>query len=462
MLTLEDGSPFVLEEFQRRMLVDFFEGSAETLILIPKKNGKTTLLAALALFHLCTTPDAACYVGAAARDQAGILYKQALGFVRRSPGLLQRLDPKPGTRELRRIGDGGFLRVLSADAFTADGVIPTLALVDELHRHKNADLYGVFRDGLGPRHGQMITISTAGDDEDSALGRMRKAAYELPGVERDGAYRYARSPDGVYAMHEWALEADADVHDMVLVKTANPAPWQTPEALRRRHDSPSMTPWQWGRFGCGIWMAGEDTAISPLDWAACGDSTVEIPAGETVWIGVDLGWKWDTTAIVPLWMRGPEDWVVGRPEVVVPPRDNTSLPEEDITGPLLEMARQWDVAGVVLDPNAGGEQLAQHLDRQYGMTVIPHSQDPAPMSLAAERLSAVVRSRSLTHPNDQALTAHVLGAAAKATTGEKWRFVKARRNKNIDACIALAMALSIGIDQEDATSVYEERGLLVL
>ena len=44
---LEDGSPFELYPEQRRMLQDYFSGAEETLILIPKKNGKTTLLAAL-------------------------------------------------------------------------------------------------------------------------------------------------------------------------------------------------------------------------------------------------------------------------------------------------------------------------------------------------------------------------------------------------------------------------------
>ena len=88
----------------------------------------------------------------------------------------------------------------------------------------------------------MITISTAGDDSDSPLGRMREIAYTLPTVSYDGAYRYARSGNGEYVMHEWALTDDQDREDMEVVKTANPAPWHTLEALARRHDSPSMTP----------------------------------------------------------------------------------------------------------------------------------------------------------------------------------------------------------------------------
>jgi phage terminase large subunit-like protein len=105
--------------------------------LLPKKNGKSTLLAALALFHLITTPDAECVVGAASRDQATILYDQAAGFVRRSPGLDERVHVKRGYREIQSRATRR-IRVLAADVDTADGVIPTLALVDELHRHKSA------------------------------------------------------------------------------------------------------------------------------------------------------------------------------------------------------------------------------------------------------------------------------------------------------------------------------------
>ncbi len=73
----------VLEPFQREILAEYFAGALETLILMPKKAGKSSLLAALALFHLIATRDAECVVGAASRDQATILYDQAAGFVRR-------------------------------------------------------------------------------------------------------------------------------------------------------------------------------------------------------------------------------------------------------------------------------------------------------------------------------------------------------------------------------------------
>ncbi|MBA2512778.1 MAG: hypothetical protein H0V26_00385, partial [Solirubrobacterales bacterium] len=161
-LRLENGRPLVLEPFQRRILADYFAGTTETLVLVSKKQGKTTLLSALALWHITAQRDAECVIAAAARDQATIMLRQAGGFIRRSDALRKRL--RVTQREVVSLIDGGRIRCLASDVDTADGVLPTLALVDELHRHKSPDLYGVLRDGLGPRDGRLITISTAGDD----------------------------------------------------------------------------------------------------------------------------------------------------------------------------------------------------------------------------------------------------------------------------------------------------------
>jgi phage terminase large subunit-like protein len=290
-LTLDNGRPFVVEPFQRTMLGDYFAGARESVILIAKKNGKTTLMAALALFHLLTTREAECLIAAASRDQAQIMFDAAAGFVKRSEGLQARLTVRRGYREIR-MPAGGRIRVLAADADTADGVLPTLALVDELHRHKSVELYSVFRDGLGPRDGRMVTISTAGDTDESPLGVLRNRAYQLP-MQRDGAYHYARSADGAFVLHEWALEPGQDRDDLGLVKGANPASWHTIESLRERRDSPSTTDWLWARFACGVWVrGGVQQWLSREAWAECEDRR-KIPPGADVVIGFDGSFRYD-------------------------------------------------------------------------------------------------------------------------------------------------------------------------
>jgi phage terminase large subunit-like protein len=447
------GEPFILEPFQRRILRDYFSGTRQTLVVLPKKNGKSTLVAALALYHLLTTVDAEGYIAANSRDQANIILNQARKFIRATPALQQRIEVQ--MREIRNMRDEGFVRVLAADKDTADGVIPTLAIIDELHRAKSTDLMGVFRDGLGPRDGKMITITTAGDDSESPLGHMRDEGYAMPTVEVDGAYRYARSRSGQWVMHEWALEPEQDREDMRVVKTANPATWQTLDLLQERRDDPSTTPWQWARFACGVWLQGEDTAIGPVEWAACG--TDDSPPDGLDWrLGLDVGWKEDTTAIVPHALDADGSVWLGAPRVLVPPAGKgVALRKREVLDAVAELAGMYGVSEVVLDPENDGEVVAQDLEDELGLEVVAHSQKPAPMAQAAERFYAAVREGKVRHPRDDVLTRHVLNAHRKATDDGRWRFVKENKQsrKVIDALIAAAMVHNVAVEDSSSSAV---------
>lgn len=426
-LTLEDGSPFVLHEFQQRMFADYFGGVTETLILIPKKNGKTTSLAALALHHLLVTPDAECVIAAASRDQAQILLNQARGFVRRS-GLGRHVAVTK--REIVSLRDEGRVRVMASDSETADGVIPTLAIVDELHRHKdNGAMYGVFHDGLGPRDGRIITISTAGEDEDTPLGRLRTGALDLP-TTTDGAYRYARSDD--FAMHEWALSPDEDREDMKVVKRANPAPWQTVEVLRRRHDSPSMTTTRWARFGCGVWMQGEEAWIDPDAWDACrGDVDL---SDAKVFVGVDIGRKKDSAAVLAAGMVGDKLHLRAK---VRTPTPNRPVAVADARADVLEFARALNVVRVVYDPHQFQES-AEILEEE-GMLLEEFPQTDVRMAPASETLYELIMAGRVVHDGDPVLRSHIL-AAVPASTERGVRISKRKSRRQIDAAVAAVMA----------------------
>jgi hypothetical protein len=477
-LTTDQRAPLTLEPFQRAFLGDYFAGVQETLVLIPKKNGKTTIMAAVALHHLLYVPDAEVYIAAAASKQAGILYGFARRFVNRSPALQKRLLLRPGTYEIRSRRDDGYLKVLAADADTADGVGPTLAIVDELHRHKKADLYDVFSDGLDARDGRMLTISTAGADEDTPLGRMRAKAVAEGTVVKRAKYRKATVRDGSFVMHEWALDpAKDDLDDLKTVKQVNPLRQQTIAKLKRRKESPSMTATRWARLACNVWAQEEDAAISALDWAPLGDDDADLPDGtKEVVVGIDLGWTRDTTAIVPVGVRDDEpDWfdrdafldpdldddeqawveflpetvgraTIAKPVILTPPGDNRMIKEELIHDALRACAARWPSARYALDPNADGQTIAQWIVRELcggdDDRVITVSQQPATMAPASMLVAAHVRLGAIRHPNDgPGLNAQLL-AAWPRPVGARWRFDKhPKLKKPVDAAIALAMGL---------------------
>jgi phage terminase large subunit-like protein len=445
-LVLEDGSTMALEDFQRAMLADYFAGANETLILLPKKNGKSTLLGALALYHLIVTPDAECVIGAASRDQATILYDQAAGFVRRSPGLERRVDVKRGYREMRNRNDSGRIRVLAADVDTADGVIPTLALVDELHRHKSAGLYGIFRDGLGPRGGRMLTISTAGGHEMTALGQMRAAALTLPTVTREGAHTYAATADSSYVMHEWALRKDDDLDDLLIVALANPASWQTLAALRARHDSPSMLPWQWARFACGVWVSSEAWWISAEDWNALAVEE-EIAPGERITLGFDGARVGDATALVACRLS---DGLIAPLATWEAPADAPTweVPANEVDAVLAEAMERYRVLRVYCDPPLWRSEIDTWA-REYGPKVVQRYETArARMMGAVERFRTDVATQRLHHTADLTLTRHVLNAQTREARGGGYWLTKESPNSShkIDAAVAAVLAYEARAD----------------
>ena len=441
----DNAGPLVLEPFQRTILADYFDGVIETLVLLSKKNGKTTLLAALALFHLLFTDDADCVIGASSREQAAIMYEQAVGFVRRSAELSKRFVPRGGYRAIFTTdeNDAGRIRVLASDSDTADGVLPTLALVDELGRHKKPDLYGVFRDGLGARDGQMLTITTAGEHPGTPLGLVRAEARKLP-TKQEGHYSYSRHPEGIFALHEWSLGDDDDVHDLKLVKTVNPLESNTLAKLRQRHDSPSTLPWQWARFACGIWMAADQWWLSPAVWTEH-EALEPLAAGDRITLGFDGSRFHDATAIVGcriedgqlellgLWEspRGAKEWEV---------------PAGEVDARLSEVMETYDVVRGYFDPPLWQSEIDAWAHEWGEKVVLRFWTNRSRMMQAAERFRTDLVDGKIEHTGDEDLTRHVTNTQLREVRGG-YLLTKGRGEMEAnDAAIASVLAYEARCD----------------
>lgn len=424
-LQIEDGSAFALQPYQRRDLEPYFQGCRELAILIPKKNGKTTLIAALCIYHLLVTPNAECIIVAASREQAEIVLRQARMFIRQSPALSKRMGILQ--RTVTSKVDEGRIRVLASDADTADGSIPTLAIVDELHRHRSADLYGVLRNGLGPRQGQIITISTAGSTMDSPLGQIRQTAHQLGTFKRVGMRNTARSADGRFAFVEYCLGPDDDASNLKVVKRANPAPWQSLEALAELQASTETrhVPWEWLRFFCGVWTEGEEPWLEPSIYD---DLMGEVDLPERVHVGVDRGSRDEEPAIV---IGGMKD---GRLHVQAQIfRQGSDY--EDLEDAIRQMKGR--ISEVSYDPSqfqASAERLSKE-----GVRMIEFPLTAERMSKASVVLWDLIEKQALVHDGDPALRAHIMGGVVKED-GRGWRIARDPRSRQpVSGLMALLM-----------------------
>ena len=77
MLVLDNGARWEPEDFQLEVLEDVFDGYSEVWMIVPEGNGKTTLMAGLALYHGDYTQSPWVPIGASTREQAEILFGQA-------------------------------------------------------------------------------------------------------------------------------------------------------------------------------------------------------------------------------------------------------------------------------------------------------------------------------------------------------------------------------------------------
>lgn len=173
------GKRFALLDYQMQLILrplfgwvraeDGLRRFQKAFIEIPKKNGKTQLIAGLALYMLLADgePGAEVYVAASDTDQARILFGAAKSMVQSHPSLQKRLIIY--RNEIRRRDDEtAFFKVLSSEAKGKHGFNIHCLVVDELHAQPDRELFETLTRGVIARRQPLtLLITTAGDDDES-------------------------------------------------------------------------------------------------------------------------------------------------------------------------------------------------------------------------------------------------------------------------------------------------------
>lgn len=459
-LTLDTEEEWELEDFQAAFAADLFSGIPVCWLVIPEGNTKTTTVAGLALYHIEHKPTGYVPVAASTREQAEWIYRQAEGFVYRSE-LRSTFKCLEGYRRIRCDGMGSRIQVFAADDRGGDGVIPTLPILEELHRHRDLALYRTWLGKLRKRNAQLVALSTAGEVGGEFEQERELLRQSATSVERRGCFvRALREFEGkpLSVLHDYAVPEHGDVEDLGLVKAANPFSGITVESLREKREITSSLA-HWTRFTCNRSTRAVSAAVTEAEWAAAADGWVPIPDGEPRWLGLDVAWKHDTTALVPLWVPTPQQRVLGRPTILTPPRDGNSLDPNLVEKALLAEHERGPLHTVVMDTTRA-EQLAEWISQEFGATVVDRGQTNAFAAQDYERFMEALRSGWLKQPNDPGLTRHVLNAVVRDLPNGRYRFDRPRDSRTvrqaqqerrvIDALTAAAMVHSAAVAELQA------------
>ena len=487
------GTPFQLRPWQEIILRDIFgtvtrEGLRQYrtgYVEIPRKNGKSELAAAIALYMLFGDgePGAEIYSAASERNQASLVFNAAAAMVRSSPTLSKYSRIIDSQKRIVYYKNNSYYQAISADAATKHGFNAHAVIYDELHTAPNRELWDTLATSMGARRQPlMLAITTAGWDRTSICWEQHQIASRiLSGDYHDPTY---------YPVIYGADEKD-DWTDERVWKKANPNLGVSikPEFLRSEYKRAMEIPAYentFRRLYLDQWTSQETRWIPMEAWDECHMDDPGDLDGEPCYIGLDLSSTTDLTSLtvwypdrgvainhnwmpeelvdwksrldqIPYW-----DWIR---EGIVELTPGNVVDYGFIRERILDIAaRNSGLRAIGYDPwNA--TQLMIQIEQDDGLPVAPIRQGFRTLSPASKELERLVTSRALNHLGNPALRRAAENVRVKADENGNLRPVKNSATGRIDPLMSLIIAIAAQQQTEGVQtgpSVYEERGLLAL
>lgn len=462
------GEPFVLLKWQQD-IIDSLYGEYRVqddlrryrngLILIPRKNGKTTLCAGLCLYELLFGDvGGEIYAVANSRDQARIIFQIAVDMVASSPVLKKRITIHKNALynpKLRSV-----FRVLSRDANTALGLNASFVIFDELLAAPDDTLYNSMVTSLGARKQPlMLSISTAGFSKASFLYQLVEHGERInSGVVKDDTF-FAKLY-GLTDEQDWTKEETWYACNPSLGHTIGIEFFRS--EFNRAKEFPRFE-MAFKTLYLNAWLDSDKGWIGDTQWQECGaDVKIEDFKGETCYAGLDLSSTTDLTALALCFYRNekyylfvhcfcPEDGIKVRSR-----RDKVpyELWEKDgyltatpgnatdydyVLSFLKKLSNDYNVSAVLID-RWNSSYLSTKL-MEEGFTVLAFGQGFASMASPVRAMERLVLSKGLQHDNNPVVRWAMSNVILKVDAAGNAKADKAKSRERIDPIVASLMAL---------------------
>ena len=490
-----DGKPFWLLPWQEQIIRDLFGIVDENghrqfrtaYVEIGKKNGKSELAAAVALYLLYADnePSAEVYGAAADRQQASIVFDVARRMVEKTPALYKRSKMMTATKRIVNYSNAGFYQVLSAEVGTKHGLNVSGLVLDEVHTQPNRKLYDVLTKGSGDAREQPLyfLITTAGTDKESICYELHSKAMDIMA---------GRKIDHTFYPVVYGLTDDEDWKDEANWYKANPSLGQTiqiervRDAFREAIDNPAEEN-VFKQLRLNMWVSSL-TRFIPEQIYDLGNEPINVEAlkGRDCYGGLDLSSTGDITAFVLMfpprndsekYVMLPFFWI---PEDTIPIRVRRASVPYDVwykqgylnatEGNVIhygfiekyieDLGKQYHILEIAFD-RWGAVQMTQDLEGM-GFTVVPFGQGYASMSPPTKEFYKLLMEGQIIHGGNPVMKWMSGNVVVDTDPAGNIKCTKARSPEKIDGIVAAIMALDRCVRHQKTISVYDERGLLII
>jgi len=490
------NQPFHLLDWQKEIIRNIFGVIKENgyrqfttaYVEIAKKQGKTELGAALALYMLAADDEygAEIYSCAVDRAQASLIYTVAVDMIKLCPALRKRLKVMASQKRIIYPARNSFYQVLSSEVYSKHGINPHAVLFDEMHV-ADREMARVMLHGASDARRQPLNflITTAGNDLNSIGYELHQKAVDL---------LQGRKTDPSFYPVIYAADEKDDWTRVETWRKANPSLGITvaEEKLRIACENARQNPAEENSFKqlrlC-IWVKQSIRWMPMEKWDLCNFPVdPEALLSRTCYGGLDLSSTTDLTAFVlvfpPLdeedryqvlpffWLpRDTMDLRVRRDHVpydawanqgYVRTTEGNVVHYGFIESFIEELGTKYPIREIAFD-RWGAVQMSQNLEGM-GFTVVPFGQGYKDMSPPTKELMKLTLERKIAHGGHPVLRWCVDNISIKADPAGNIKPDKEKSTEKIDGAVATIMALDRAIrnGSKAAGSVYDDRGILML
>jgi phage terminase large subunit-like protein len=472
------GKPFVLESWQRdRIIRPLFgwkraDGTRKyrtAYIEIPRKNGKSTLCAGIALYLLFCDKEqgAEVYSVAGTRDQALMVFDPACAMLRQVSWLND--ECRIFKSQKRVVFENSFYRALAADAGPIHGTNPHGIIFDELHVQPDRELWDVLQTGRGERRQSLtIAITTAGYDRSSICWEQheyaRRVADPNDALEDDSflSVIYGADPEDDWTDPEVWAKANPNLGVSIF-------PEFLQEECEKAKDSPAYEN-TFRRLYLNQWTEQAVRWMPMEHWDACsGEVDWESLRGRECYAGLDMSSTRDLTSMVLVF---PDDggyivlpffWApkeaatkrdkqdrqgyLGWAKTHIELTEGSSIDQSAIRQKLWECSGKYDIRSVGFDGWNMDECYQQLLREGWPeSTLVKYPQNFAGYNEPMKRTLELARERKLRHGGHPVLRWNASNVVAMEDSNGNLKPNKGKSGDKIDGFCAMLMGLGLALE----------------
>ena len=408
---------------------------------LARKNGKSSLVTGVGLYFLFNGDEGGeVYSCAAEKEQARITFGDARKIIEREPELAALCNIYRDVIEVP--STGSIWRVLSAEAYSKEGLNSSVTIMDECHALPNRELWDVMQLSMASRKQPiMLGVTTCGVKTDST--GQDSLAYSL----YQYGQRVARGEvdDSSFYFSWWEAPLDADYRNEATWMMANPGYGD----LNSKEDFESVvkrTPEaEFRTKRCNQWVSSKTAWLPAGVWDGL-QAEVDVPVDADIVLGVDGSFSGDTTAIVAVTVPKSQDdkphvWLVKAWEKQPTDNDDWRVDTVEVEQTIIDFCQVYpNVREVAFDPFRWQRSMAVLQDLGLPIVEFP-STSPRRMIPACQKVYDSVTEATLTHDGSPLLARHIDNCVLKVDNLGA-RIVKESRNsaRRIDAAVAFVIA----------------------